>query len=266
MNVRLRAAGALAAMAFVAGCTKKPQPRPPVRVITTAELAGNGSIAHLGAVFGAQSGAHAEVRGVDAAAIPAEVARGAADVVIVNDAGTVAALRKAGRVRLESVIANDGFLIAGPRRNPAHIHPNDTAERAFRRIYARRQPFCSVTAPVSVHQREQELWSAIRADPRKNKHYRACDGSAPAALKEADRAGAYILIDRATFDAAPPEHLVPLLRGVPLLANDVVVILIEQPRRRKDADWFVEWLMSYRGREAVESDRVDGHRLLYNEP
>ncbi|HEX3580312.1 MAG TPA: hypothetical protein VH087_01030 [Thermoanaerobaculia bacterium] len=250
-------------LAFVAvllvatGCAKKSAPRLPVRVATTPEIAATGVVEHLAAVFGAQSG------------VPVEVVPGApsatADVVITNDPATVAALRGTGVVRLASTVANDWYLVAGPSRNPAHVSQSGSATEAFRRIFARRQRFCSFADVPAIHGREQRIWAAASIQPEKNRHYEQCKGDALAAFRKASLAGAYVVVDRATFDAVRPERITTFVRGDPLLANDLKILLIEKPKRSKDADWFVEWTMSYRGLDALDNYRVNGHKVFYTQ-
>lgn len=243
----------IAAVVLTAGCAKKPAVRLPVRVVTTPEIAATGLVQHLASVFGTQSRVH-----VDAVANLDE-----ADVVITNDPATVAALRGAGVVRLASTVASDEYLIAGPARNPAHISPSDDAAAAFRRIFARRQRFCSFVDAASIHERERRLWAAASLTPAKGPRYRECKGDAAAALGKAALAGAYVVVDRATFDSVKPKRFASLVRGGPLLANDLTILLIAKPHRSKDADWFVEWVMSYRGLDTIDSYRVDGRKAFY---
>jgi ABC-type tungstate transport system permease subunit len=58
---------------------------------------------------------------------------------------------------------------------------------------------------------------------------------------------------------------VSLVRGGPLLGNDVTILLIEKEHRPKDADWFVEWMMSYRGLDAIDNYRVEGRKAFYTQ-
>ena len=255
----------IAALALAASCAKKPAPPLPVRVVTTFDIAATGIVAHLASVFGAQSGRRVEVRALDPTAIVTEARRAMTDVVIIDDARIVAALRNAHLVRLSAVVANDDFLIVGPPGNPAHVRKADTADEAFRRVFERRRAFCSVTDVASLHQRELEIWSAAAIHPEKNRRYRACKGDAATALKEAARTGAYTLTDRATFDAVRPDRVVTFKREGTMLHDDLTAVLIDQPHRRKDADWFAEWLMSYRGRDAIESYRLNGEKRWYLE-
>lgn len=255
----------IAAVVLAAGCAKKAAPPLPVRVVTTPEIAATGIVAHLASVFGAQGGKRVEVVPLPAAAIVDQAKRGLADAVITNDPATIAALRAAGRVRLASTVANDWYLIAGPSRNPAHVGHSDDAAEAFRRIFARRGRFCSFVDVPPIHDREQQIWAAASVTPQKDRHYVECKGDAVAAFRKASMAGAYALVDRATFDAVKPERITTFVRGGPLLANDLTVVLIEKPKRQKDADWFVEWTMSYRGLDAIDNYRLDGRKVYYTQ-
>ena len=58
----------------------------------------------------------------------------------------------------------------------------------------------------------------------------------------------------------------PLLQRTPLLHNDVSVLLSASPAARPNAGWLAEWIMSYRGREAIQRYRYgDGQRLFVEE-
>jgi tungstate transport system substrate-binding protein len=256
---------AFIAAVMIAACAKKPEPRLPIRVLTTPGIAATGIVAQLGSAFGLQSGARIDVVPLDPAAVVGHAKRGTADVVITDDPATIAALGAAHLVRISSTVASDEYFIAGPSRNPAHLHRSDDAPKAFLKIFARRRAFCSLVDVASIHEREQQIWSAAKLKPEKNPHYEKCRGNAATAIEKASRAGAYVLVDRATFDRVNPPHMAALVRGGALLANDLTVLLIERRGRSKDADWFVEWMMSFRGIDAIDAYRVDGHRVFYTQ-
>ncbi|HEV8435807.1 MAG TPA: substrate-binding domain-containing protein [Thermoanaerobaculia bacterium] len=253
----------IATVVLTAACAKKPEPRLPVRVVTAPEIAPLAS--HLGSVFRVQSHAQVNVVPLAAPALLDEAKHGTADVVITNDPATVAALRSAGLVRLASIVATDAYLIAGPSRNPAHVGHSDDATGALRHIFMRRQRFCSFVDVAPIHEREQRIWSAASIQPEKNRHYQECRGDALVALRKAALAGAYIVVDRATFESVKPARFESFVRGGPFLANDVTVLLIEKGHRLKDAEWFVEWMMSFRGLDAVDNYRVDGQKGFYTQ-
>jgi tungstate transport system substrate-binding protein len=234
-------------------------------VLTTPDIAATGLVAQLGSAFGTRSGAHIDVVPLAPAVVIDQAKRGTADVVITNDAATVAALGAAHRVRISSTVASNEYFVVGPSRNPAHLRRSDDAAEAFRQIFARRRAFCSFIDVASTHDREQQIWSAAKLKPEKNRHYEKCKGNAAVALGKASRAGAYALVDRATFDSVKPAHMVAHVRGGALLANDVRVLLIERSGRSKDAEWFVEWMMSDRGLDTIDAYRGDGHKAFYTQ-
>jgi hypothetical protein len=64
----------------------------------------------------------------------------------------------------------------------------------------------------------------------------------------------------------PEIRLVPLLQRTPLLRSDVVVLLSASPTPRPNADWYVQWIMSIRGRDAIQRYRYgDDQRLFLEE-
>ncbi|HYC89086.1 MAG TPA: chloride channel protein [Thermoanaerobaculia bacterium] len=85
-----------------------------------------------------------------------------------------------------------------------------------------------------------------------------------AALEEASRRGAYTITDRSTFEAARATNkLVPILQRSPLLHHHIEMLLARGERRHRNAEWFVQWVMSHRGRDIVERHRFDGARRWF---
>jgi tungstate transport system substrate-binding protein len=168
-------------------------------------------------------------------------------------------------VRLAQTIGYDDYLLVGPRRDPARTRDAKTAAEALRRIARRDRAFCAPVDVPELREREARLWDASPASPSDNRRYRSCHGSAIHVLREASRRGAYTLTDRATFERARGNiNLVPLLQRTPLLHNDVTVLLSASSTPRPNTDWFVQWIMSYRGREAIQQFRYgDGQRFFF---
>lgn len=258
---------ALCVAALAAACARTPpQPVAPIAVITTPEIAATGIVRHLADVFGSQSGKRTEVRVVAPGEIVGEATRGAAEVVVTNDPNAVAALRSAGLQRLGSAFARDDYVIVGPRHDPAHVRSADGAAAAFRRIISRRRAFCSPVSVAPLHDRELAILNAANVNAGKDRHWASCAGDAATVLADAARRGAYTLTDRATADAVRPNGMAVLLRGGSMLANDFTIILLQRPKTRRDAEWFVEWVMSFRGRDTIDTYRFDGQKRLYMEP
>jgi tungstate transport system substrate-binding protein len=238
-----------------------------VTVVTTPGLAGIGVVQMLAERFSAESKVPASIVVTEERFVPGLVRSAVAEVVITTSPALQRELERAGAVRLSQTIAYNDYLLVGPKRDPARAKSAKTAAEALRRIARRDRAFCSPVDVPHLRHREALLWAASPAAPEDDRRYRMCKGTALEVLREASRLGAYTLTDRSTFESAGTRvDLVPLLQGTPMLHNDVAVLLIRGTRPHRNAEWFVQWVMSYRGRDAIDRYRYDGeHRLFLSE-
>lgn len=250
------------ALLVAAACTRPTQQRP-VIIVTTPDLAGAGITSMLAEQFTMETKARAEVIVTEEPLVTGLVKRGIAQVVITASPRLYDQLQKSGAVKLSQTIAYDDYLVVGPKNDPARARSAKSAAEALRRIARRDRAFCSPLDVPELRYRESLIWEESPAEPEDNRRYRECRGSAADVLQEASKRQAYTLTDRATFVALQSKvKLVPLIEGTPLLHNDVMVVQV-QSQPRSNADWFVHWVMSYRGRDAVEHYRFDGDRHYF---
>lgn len=230
-----------------------------VTIVTTPDLAGNGIVDPLARTFSAASKVRTRVLVTEERLIPALLVDGVADVVFTSSPALQQELRRASLVRLANVVAYNDYLLVGPLRDPAGAKQAKTAPEALRRIARRDRAFCSPVDVPDLRHREAQLWEASPASPSDDRRYRLCRGTALEVLQEASRRRAYTLTDRATFEAAGTKgRLVPILQRTPLLQQRVEVLLARRERRHRNAEWFVQWVMSHRGRDMIERHRYDG--------
>lgn len=258
-----KALAAVFAIGILAGCRNPAAEQKPITVAATADVAATGlpqllikrftGEAHVNAGFIATTDEEV-VRGGQAGKI---------DVAIVSSPEVLRALRQTNSVTLEAMFAYDDYIIAGPKKDPAGVRASKTAAEAFRKIVRRRHRFCSPVDVKALHERENEIWSLARVNPKQQAKYALCHGPAAASLDEAERLEAYTITDRATIESNNTGSLGPLLEGTPMLHNDYSVVLLVPPAKNRNAEWFVQWLMSYRGREAVEGYRFEGGRRFF---
>lgn len=262
MRIRSRVLPVLILAALVA-CRGREEPAR-VAVVTTPDVGGMGVAAMLTERFARESKVQVSLIVTEERLVAELVERGTADAVLTVSPALQQDLRKRGAVRLAQTIAYNDYLLVGPKRDPARAKTAKTAAEALRRIARRDRAFCSPVDVPELRYREALLWEASPAEPRDDRRYRTCRGSAGEVLEEASRRGAYTLTDRATFeDAGKAVDLVPLLQGTPLLHNDLALLLLRTPKGNPNAEWFVQWVMSYRGRDAIERYRYDGGRRLF---
>lgn len=258
-----RAPIALLLAAALAGCGRRAE-RATVTIATTPDVAASGVVQMLAGRFAAESKVPAHVIVTEERLIPDLVRDGVADVVLTTSPALRDTLQRAALVRLEQTVAYNDFLLLGPRRDPARAGGAKSAAEALRRIARRDRAFCSPADVPELRHREALLWEASPAAPGDDRRYRECRGTALEVLREASRRGAYTLTDRSTFERAGREvSLVPLLQGTPMLRNDLLVVLARPAQRHTNAEWFVQWVMSYRGRDAIERYRYDGEQRFF---
>ncbi len=260
---RATAAAAMFLAVFVA-CTRAEEKRP-VRLVTTPEVLTSGLVQHVVDVFAHQSNVRVEMRTVPSGQLVQSATD--ADVVVAGDAATAQALGRAGKARLENTFAFDDFVLVGPSRDPGHVRRAANAPEAFRNLASRRRAFCAPVDVAPLRNRELQIWSAAGVDPHHNKRYRDCRGDAAAVVAESERRDAYTFVYRATVENVHPSKIKALMSGTRMLRDAFTILLIRQQKPNKDAEWLVEWVMSFRGREAVQSfAAADGRRFYVGEP
>lgn len=255
---------ALLLAAMLAAC-RRGNERAIVTVATTPDLASTGVVQMLAQRFSAESKVVTTLIVTEEPLIPDLVRSGVVDVVLTTSASLRDELQRARLVRLAPTIAYNDYLLVGPKRDPARAGKAKDAAEALRRIARRDRAFCSPIDVPELRHREAILWAASPANPDDDRRYRTCSGTALDVLKEASRRSAYTLTDRATFERAGKEvSLVPLLERTPMLHNDLIVVLARPATRpHSNAEWFVQWIMSYRGRDWIDRYRYDGERRFY---
>lgn len=249
----------IAAVLLLALACRRTHERQAVTIATTPDVAGTGVDAMLAARFSRESQVPVRVIVTEERMIPGVKA----DIVLT----TSPVLRRALPVSLATTFAYDDLVLAGPKRDPARVRKAATAADALHSIALRDRAYCSAADVPELRHREAELWAASGKSPKDDRRFRLCRGTAAEVLAEASRRGAYTLTHRSTFDdAGASVKLVALLEGTPMLHNDYAALLVTPPTRNRNAQWFMQWLMSYRGRETIERYRFgEGRRFFVRE-
>lgn len=257
---RIDSLAVVAMLIVVAACRRADDAT--VTIATTPELAGNGIVEPLAQTFSAASKVRTRIVVTEETLIPALVRDGVADVVFTSSSGLPRELRTRSLVRLANVVAYNDYLLVGPPRDPAKAKQANTAAEALRRIARRDRAFCSPVDVPDLRHREAQLWAASPASSADDRRYRLCHGNALEVLREASRRSAYTITDRSTFEAAgTTSKLVPIVQRTPLLHRHIEVLLARSERPHRNAEWFVQWVMSHRGRDIIERHRFeDGRR------
>ena len=260
MRGTLRTLAAALAMVWLvlplAGCRKKPPS--PVDVALTPGVAETGLAQSLATSFEHRHGVKFNLRVVPEGEALRLAQSGAVQVVLTENPSAAQAYAKVAR--LSDTLGVLDLAIFGPRHDHAHVHGAPSAVEALKRIASHEGHFCSAVDAPLVAKWEGRLWAAAGVDPGKLRHHAVCHGNTLTALREASLAEAYTLSDARAASGTNIE-IKQWLEGTEDLRQAYTAILVDHtPRiqRDRDAEWFVQWLTTYSGREAVEGYRLDG--------
>ena len=210
---------------------------------------------------------------IDAGIVPAlvEAYKKSGTTVTFEGAGTGATLEKAKTGNFDIVMVHarsledkfiaDGFgvdrrdimyndfVILGPASDPAGIKGMKSAASALTRIAIMGSPFVTRGDMSGTHVKELEVWDAARIKPEGDWYVTYSLGklgNGPSTAF-ANRRGAYILMDRATYLTMKKDiKLVPLVEKDPILLNLIAVIRVNptkfQGLNADAAIAFADWL------------------------
>jgi len=146
------------------------------------------------------------------------------------------------------IMVND-FVILGPASDPAGIKGMKSAPAALTRIAIMGSPFVTRGDNSGTHVKEMEVWQAARIKPEGDWYVTYSLGKLGngATTTFANRRGAYVLMDRATYLTLKKSiKLVPLVERDPILLNLIAVIRVNPAKFQglnvDSALAFADWL------------------------
>ncbi len=243
---------------------------PAITLASTTSTENSGLFAHLLPRFTEATGITVRVVAVGTGQALRIARNGDADVLLVHHRPSEEAFVAEGYgVQRHDVMHND-FVLVGPRADPAALRGLHDAAAALARIAAARAPFASRGDDSGTHKKELGLWAAVGLDPSaaSGAWYRETGSGMGATLNTAAAMGAYALSDRATWRAFQNKgDLEVLVEGDPRLLNPYGVILVNPARHphvhAREAQAFIDWLVSESGQKAIAAFRVDGRQLFF---
>jgi len=203
-----------------------------------------------------------------------EIARtGRVDLVLVHAPEMEEQFIREGYGTKRCPLAYNNFLICGPAADPARVGEAASAADAMRRIAAAGAPFVSRGDMSGTHVRERLLWerAGIEPSPPWYQVYPLGGQGNAATLRHAASAGAYTVIDSATFALVRPLGYAALFHGDPLLHNLFCLIPVNPARcpgaNLAGAERFAAWATGPEGRSVIRAFGVREHGLpLYHLP
>jgi tungstate transport system substrate-binding protein len=193
--------------------------------------------------------------------------RGDADVVFVHDqvAEEKFVAEGFGLKRLP-VMYND-FVLIGPKADPIGTKGNDIVE-ALRKISAANGQFISRGDKSGTNAAELRFWKMADLADKKGSGYKECGCGMGPALNIASSAGAYVLADRGTWlNFHNRADLAILVEGDKRLFNQYGVMVVNPAKhphvKVKEAQQFVDWVVSPAGQSAIAGYKIGGEQLFF---
>jgi tungstate transport system substrate-binding protein len=241
-----------------------------ITVASTTSTENSGLFAYLLPVFEKETGIAVRVVALGTGQALDVGRRGDADVVFVHDRAAEERFIEEGHgVGRRDVMYND-FILVGPRPDPAGVAGGHDIAQALRAIRDAQAPFVSRGDRSGTHAAELRLWEAAGIDiaAARGPWYRETGAGMGASLNTASAMDAYVLADRGTWlSFGNRGNLTIVVEGDRRLFNQYGVILVNPERhpqvKKKDAQAFIDWLVSPGGQAAIAGYRIHGEQLFY---
>jgi tungstate transport system substrate-binding protein len=253
---------------FSSGFTQAAQAQQLVMASTTSTEQ-SGLFAHLLPQFTKATGIAVKVVALGTGQALDAARRGDADVLFVHDrtAEEQFVADGFGGPRLD-VMYND-FVLIGQQSDPAAVRGKDIVQ-GLQQIARHNATFFSRGDKSGTHAAELRYWKAAGLQGKLDKglNYKECGCGMGQALNMAAAAGTYVLADRGTWlSFKNRKQLAVLVEGDAKLFNQYGVMVVSPAKhphvKAKEAQAFVDWVISPAGQAAINSYKIQGQQLFF---
>ena len=241
-----------------------------ITVASTTSTQNSGLFEWLLPQFTAESGIEVQVVAVGTGQAIRIATNGDADLLLVHHEASERKFVADGLGLERHPVMHNDFVLVGPGADPAGIGGMSDIATALRRIGEGEQVFVSRGDDSGTHKKELELWSASGFDPQpaSGSWYRESGSGMGATLNTASAMNGYTLSDRASWVSFGNKgDFEILVEGDPRLHNPYAAIVVNPKKhphvKVKEAQAFVDWLISAQGQAAIAAFRVDGQQLFF---
>lgn len=241
-----------------------------ITVASTTSTQNSGLFAYLLPRFRELTGIDVNVVAVGTGQAIRIAMNGDADVLLVHHEASERRFVADGFGLARHPVMHNDFVLVGPGTDPAGIKGIDDVSVALRRIGDGEQVFVSRGDDSGTHKKELELWQAGGFDPRpaSGSWYREAGSGMGATLNTAGAMNGYTLTDRASWVSFGNKgDLEILVEGDSRLHNPYTAIVVNPERHphvhAREAQAFVDWLVSAQGQALIAAFRVDGQQLFF---
>lgn len=168
-----------------------------------------------------------------------------------------------GLIRHE-LMYND-YVLVGPNEDQLDCK---SVEIKFKEIKQKKLSFISRGDDSGTHKKELELWNSINFSPLSSSWYQEVGQGMGITLLMANEKLSYTLSDRGTWITFnKKENLSIICENLPPLFNQYGLIIVDPLVNSnldiENANIYVNWLISDRGKELINNFRKKGQQLFY---
>ena len=260
---------ALGAMTVLALAASAQAQQPSIVMASTTSTEQSGLFSHLLPEFTKATGIVIKVVALGTGQALDMGRRGDADVVFVHDlAAEEKFLAEGFGVRRFDVMYND-FVVLGPQNDPAKIAGKDVLG-GLKKIAATGSAFVSRGDKSGTHAAELRYWSMGGMVGRDSfgAGYKECGCGMGQALSMAAAVDMYVLSDRGTWlNFKNRRNLKILVEGDTKLFNQYGVMVVNPVKhphvKAKEAQAFVDWVISPAGQTVIAVYKIGGEQLFF---
>jgi tungstate transport system substrate-binding protein len=151
-------------------------------------------------------------------------------------------------------------VVIAPINDPAKIKGIKSAAEAFKKIAEGNFAFVSRGDNSGTHTKELSIWKKAGMEPKGQKWYLEVGQGMEKTQRIANEKQAYTLTDRGTWLATKDKdklEMAIVLEGDPILFNQYGVMAVNPEKHKhvkyKEANEFINWLISKEGQQAIGS-------------
>ncbi|AMO24484.1 substrate-binding domain-containing protein [Ramlibacter solisilvae] len=265
--MKLKNLFAVLAVAAQFACAGAAVAQTAITMASTTSTEQSGLFGHLLPEFKKATGIDVKVVAVGTGQAIDMARRGDADVLFVHDQAAEEKFVAEGYAANRYPVMYNDFVVVGPQADPARAKGKDIIA-ALKKISAANAPFISRGDKSGTHAAELRYWNQAGLASTKGSGYKECGCGMGPALNIGSSSNAYVLTDRGTWLSFKNRGgLAVLVEGDTRLFNQYGVMAVSPQKhphvKVKEAQQFVDWVVSPAGQDAIAAYKIGGEQLFF---
>jgi tungstate transport system substrate-binding protein len=265
--MKLKHVFAAAAVAAQFVCAGAAPAQASITMASTTSTEQSGLFGHLLPEFKKATGTDVKVVAVGTGQAIDIARRGDADVLFVHDQVAEEKFVAEGYAAKRYPVMYNDFIVVGPKSDPAGAKGKDIIA-ALKKVSAANAPFISRGDKSGTHSAELRYWNQAGLAGSKGSGYKECGCGMGPALNIGSSSNAYALTDRGTWLSFKNRgDLAVLVEGDTKLFNQYGVMVVSPAKhphvKAKEAQQFVDWIISPAGQAAIAAYKIGGEQLFF---